>query len=73
MLQAGRLRVRVLMRSLDFFNLPNPSSHIMALGSTLPLTEMNNWNLPGGKGWLAHKADSLPALCEPSVHKMEEL
>jgi hypothetical protein len=33
---------------VDFFNLPNPSSRIMALGSTQPLTEMSARNLPGG-------------------------
>jgi hypothetical protein len=70
MLQAGRLQVRVLMRSLDSFNLPNPST--MALGLTQPLTEMSTRNPPGGKGRPAHKADDLPALCEPSVHKMGE-
>jgi hypothetical protein len=32
------------------FNLPNPSSRIMALGSTQPLTEMSTGNLSGGKG-----------------------
>jgi hypothetical protein len=31
-------RVRFPKRSLNFFNLPNPSSHTMALGSTQPLT-----------------------------------
>jgi hypothetical protein len=31
-----------------FFNLPNPSSRTMALGSTQPLTEMSTRNLPGG-------------------------
>jgi hypothetical protein len=30
----------ITMRSLNFFNLPNPSSHTMALGSTQLLTEM---------------------------------
>jgi hypothetical protein len=29
-----------------FFNLPNPFSHTMALGSTQPLTEMSTMNLP---------------------------
>jgi hypothetical protein len=38
---------------VDFFNLPNPSSRTMALGSTHPLTEMSTRNLPGGKGWPA--------------------
>jgi hypothetical protein len=33
-LQAGRSWVRFLMRSLNFFNLPNPSSCNMSLGST---------------------------------------
>jgi hypothetical protein len=31
-----------------FFNLSNPSSSTMALGSTQPLTEMSTGNLPGG-------------------------
>jgi hypothetical protein len=35
---------------VDFFNLPNPYSRTMALGSTQPLTEMSTRNLPGGKG-----------------------
>jgi hypothetical protein len=46
MLQAGRSRVQVPMRSLDFFNSPN-SSHTMALGSTQPLTEMSTRNILG--------------------------
>jgi hypothetical protein len=32
---------------VEFFNLPNPSSRTMALGSTQPLTEMSTRNLPG--------------------------
>jgi hypothetical protein len=40
----------------------------MALGSTLPLTEMSTRNLPGGKGLPARKAD-LTATCEPTVYK----
>jgi hypothetical protein len=69
MLQAGKLRDRVLMRWIFFFNLPNPSSCTMALGSTQPLTEMSTRNLPGGvKGSQpAHKADNLTAICEPTV------
>jgi hypothetical protein len=62
MLQAGRSRVRVLMKWI-FFNLPNPSSHT-------PLTEMSTRNLlggGGGKGRLARKADYLTAICEPIV------
>jgi hypothetical protein len=47
-----------------FFSWPNPSSRIMALGSTQPLTEMSTRNLPGGKGRPARKADNLAAICE---------
>jgi hypothetical protein len=50
MLQAGR------------FNWPNPCSCAMAWGSTQPLTEMSIRNLPGGKGWSAHKTDNLTAI-----------
>jgi hypothetical protein len=35
---------------IGFFNWPNPSSRIMALGSTQSLTEMSTRNLPGGGG-----------------------
>jgi hypothetical protein len=35
----------------------------MALGSTQPLTEMSNTNLPGGKGQPARGADNLTAIC----------
>jgi hypothetical protein len=47
--KAGRSRVRVPMRSLNFFNLPNPSSRTMTLGSTQPLTKMSTRNILGGK------------------------
>jgi hypothetical protein len=67
MLQAGRSRDRIPMRSLDFFNLPNPSSRTMALGSTLPLTEMRTRNILGGKGLPARKADNFAAIYEPIV------
>jgi hypothetical protein len=63
MLQAVRSRVRVPMKLLDFFNWPNPSGRIMALGSTQPLTEMSTRNLPEGKGRPARKADNLTAIC----------
>jgi hypothetical protein len=33
---------------VDFFNVPNPSSRTMALGSTQPLSEMSTRNLPRG-------------------------
>jgi hypothetical protein len=66
MLQAGRSPVRV-PDEVDFFNLPNPSSRTMALGSTQPLTEMSTRNLPGGKKRPAHRADNLAAIYEPNV------
>jgi hypothetical protein len=65
MLQAGRSLVLV-PDEVDFFNLPNVSSKIVALGSTQPLTEMITRNLP------ARKADNLTAICEPIVYKMWE-
>jgi hypothetical protein len=39
----------------------------MALGSTQPLAEMSNKNLPGVKGRPASKADKFTAICEPTV------
>jgi hypothetical protein len=45
---------------VDFFNLPNPSSCTMALGSTQPLTQI----FLGGKGRLVRRADKLTAICE---------
>jgi hypothetical protein len=68
MLQAGKLQDWILMRSLEFFNLRNPSNGTMALRSTQPLTEMSTRNILGiflgGKGQLAHKADNLTAIYE---------
>jgi hypothetical protein len=40
-LQAGRSRVRVPMRSVNLLNLPNPLSSTMALRLTKPLKEMS--------------------------------
>jgi hypothetical protein len=51
------------MRSLDFFNSPNPSSRTMALG----LTEMSTRNILEGKGRPTRKADNLAAIYEPIV------
>jgi hypothetical protein len=48
-LQAGSSRDRI-PDEVDFFNLPNPSSRTMALGSTQPMTEMSTRNPSGGKG-----------------------
>jgi hypothetical protein len=52
---------------VDFFNLPNPSSRNLALGSTQALREMISRNLPGGKKRLGRKADNLAAISEPNV------
>jgi hypothetical protein len=65
MLQAGGSRDRIPMRSLDYLNLPNPSSRTVTPGSTQPPTEMSTENLPRGKGLPARKADNLTAIFEP--------
>jgi hypothetical protein len=67
MLQAGRSRVESRMMWIFFFNLPNPSSRTMALGSTQLLTEMSTKNLPGGKKRPARRADNLAVICQPSA------
>jgi hypothetical protein len=72
MLQAGRSLVRV-PDEVDFFDLPNPSSRTMTLGSTQPLTEMSTRNLPGGKKRPARRADNLDTICEPNVWKCGSL
>jgi hypothetical protein len=64
MLQVGRSWVRFPRRSLDFFNLSNPSSRTMAQGLTQPLTEMSTRNLLGGEGRPGRKADNITATCE---------
>jgi hypothetical protein len=66
MLQAGRSSVLV-PDEVNFFNLPNPSSRTMALGSTQPLTGMSTRNFPGGKKRPACRADNLAAIYEPNV------
>jgi hypothetical protein len=48
MLQAGRSQVRFQMRSLDFSNGLILPAALGPRGSTEPLTEMSNRNLPGG-------------------------
>jgi hypothetical protein len=66
MLQTGRSPVRI-PDEVDFFNLPNPSSFTMSLGSTQPLTKISTRNLPGGKKRPARRADKLIAIYEPNV------
>jgi hypothetical protein len=72
MLQAGRLRVRV-PDEVDFFHLPNPSSHTVALGLTQPLTKISTRNFPGGKKRPARRAGNLTAICEPNFRKCGSL
>jgi hypothetical protein len=52
---------------IPFFNLCNPPSRIMDLGSTQSLRDISTRNLSGGKGRPARKADNLTAICEPNV------
>jgi hypothetical protein len=66
MLQTGRSPVQV-PDEVSFFNLPNPSSRNMALGSTQPLTKISTRNLSGGKMRPARRADNLTAICVPNV------
>jgi hypothetical protein len=67
MLQARMSPVRV-PDEMNIFNLPNPSSRTMALGSTQPLTGMSTENLPGGKMRPTFRADNMPR----SVSRMSE-
>jgi hypothetical protein len=61
MLQAGRSRVRIPMRLLDFsIDLPLPAA-------PWPLTEMST-----RAAGAMRKADNLTAICEPIVYKMWE-
>jgi hypothetical protein len=68
MLQAERSPVRV-PNVVDFFNLPNPSSRIIVLGSIQPLTEMSTRNLPGAKKRPTFMADNLAAVYEQTVYR----
>jgi hypothetical protein len=72
MLQVGRSPVRV-PDEVDFFNLPNPSSRTMALGSTQPPTEMSIRKRSGGKKRPARRSDNLAAIYEPNVRKCGSL
>jgi hypothetical protein len=49
MLQAGRSLVIFPLRSLDFFNLPNPSGRTMALKSTQSIQSLS-LHLSSGTG-----------------------
>jgi hypothetical protein len=77
-LPAGRSQVRFTDVIAFFFNLPNPSSHTIALGSNLLLTEMSTRNRPRDKRWAVlfmglkwlsmGKCERVPA-CLPHVKK----
>jgi hypothetical protein len=67
MLYARRSPVRVQDEVDFFFNVPNPSSRNMALGSTQPLTEMSTTNFHGGIKRPARRADKLAAIYELNV------
>jgi hypothetical protein len=71
MSQAWRSQDRFPIRWI-FFNLLNPFSCTMALGSTQPLTEVSTRNLLESKEWPARRADNLTAICEPNVSKTWE-
>jgi hypothetical protein len=72
MLQGGGSRVRISMRSFDFFfNVTIAYSLFMVLGCTKPLNEMSTRNLPGGKGWPARDADNLTANSEPIMRILD--
>jgi hypothetical protein len=51
---------------IGFFNWYN-HGHTMAMESTQALIEMSTMKLPGGKEWLARKADNLTTICELTV------
>jgi hypothetical protein len=61
--------INIIITVIGFFNLSNPSSRTMVLGSTQPLTEMSTRNLPLGKGGPSPKADNFTAICEPTVYR----
>jgi hypothetical protein len=48
MLQAGKVLVSFPDEDIGIFNLPNPSSRTIALGSTQPVTEISTRNVPEG-------------------------
>jgi hypothetical protein len=67
-LQAGRSRIRVPMKSIFFFfNLLNTSSRTMTLGFRRPQAEMSTRRSFWGRARRARKADNLTAICEPIV------
>jgi hypothetical protein len=59
---------------IGFFNLPNPSSRTMVLGSTQPLTEMSTRNLLGDKWGPTRKGGRTPtASRQASKHETKDV
>jgi hypothetical protein len=71
MLQAGKLRVQVPVKSLNSFNLPNASGRTIALRFTQPLTAISIRRYLEGarevKAVSARKADSLTDIYDPTL------
>jgi hypothetical protein len=63
-LEAGKSMVRIPLRSLDFFSLPNRSGDDSASNKK----KKAPGDLPGGKAQLALEAYNLIAICEPTPH-----
>jgi hypothetical protein len=55
---------------VDFFNWPKPSRLTIALGSTLPLTEMSTRNLPGWRGCKGRDRSIRLTFLPPSVSRL---
>jgi hypothetical protein len=71
MLQAGRSRVQIPIRSLDFFQLtqsfqPHYDPGVDSASNRNEYQEYS-WNIVGGIGRPARRADNLPANSEPIV------
>jgi hypothetical protein len=62
----------MIMRTLDFFNLPNPTCHTMALGLTQPVTKMSTrkyfWGVE--RDWRIRLTTSLLHCLQNPVIKM---
>jgi hypothetical protein len=68
-LQTGRSRVRFRTESLEFFSDLILSGHIVALGSTQPLTEMSTRSLSWGWRRPVRRADNLTTyMCRLSIN-----
>jgi hypothetical protein len=69
-LQAGRSRVREHMRSINVFNLPNPSG-LTLVGFTQPLTEIVTRGrkiiVLRSRARPVSRADNLAAISEPTA------